>query len=156
MKSEKNIFTAAGKKLTLGTAGLSAKRWSSTFHPQKLRTETGINDDNTRGENKQITPTITMPVFSLQTLISPRQRFHSYFCRGVRTHSLPACPEAPRGPRRKSWEPLCWLVTGNPGRPRLRQQTDHQWADSNIQRGNTLLLSWYVVYLCYLWSGCKH
>lgn len=64
--------------------------------------------------------------------------FSSYFCRGEQTRSLPACPAAPRGPRHRSWEPLCWLVTGNPGRPGLQQQT-YQWADSNTQPSNTWL-----------------
>lgn len=39
------LMCNAARKLTLGTRVLSAKRWSSIFHLQKLITETGRNED---------------------------------------------------------------------------------------------------------------
>lgn len=50
------MCNAAGK-VTLGTGVLSAKRWSSTFHLQKLITETGRNEDVMKweGEKKEAT-----------------------------------------------------------------------------------------------------
>lgn len=125
------LMCNAARKLTLGTRVLSAKRWSSIFHLQMLITETGRNEDVVKWGEKE-RPASVLPYVYLSLW------FPSYFCRGVQTRSLPACPAAPRGPRRRSWEPLCWLVTGNPGRPRLQQRT-YQWADSNTRRGNTWL-----------------
>lgn len=65
--------------------------------------------------------------------------FESYFCKGERTRSRQECPAEPRGPLRKSWEPLCWPVTGNPGRPRL-QRTDHQCTYSHRWHSFTQLI----------------
>ena len=82
---------------TLGTGVLSAGRLTSTFHLQKLKTQTQMD------ENIMIRK-MTLSVSTLKTIMNFPIKLSqdSYFCKGEQTRSQQGCPGEPRGPQHTS------------------------------------------------------